>query len=119
MPHWLLSETRNEQKKGGTLYKVNVNPNTPHSSENDTVSDDLSESLVTPFEDESTECLVSVRVPETDIQSHSGCSDEEGSSEEELPKQYWRAERFHMEEFLEMQVINVQPAAQRVPLSVP
>ncbi|MCG8625570.1 MAG: hypothetical protein MJE68_26670, partial [Proteobacteria bacterium] len=94
--------------------------NTPHFSENDTVSDDLSESLVTPFEDESTECLVSVHVPETDIQSHSGCSDDEGSSEEvELPKQYWRAERFHMEEFLEMQVINVQPAAQRVPLSVP
>ena len=35
MPRWFLSTTRNEQKKGGTLYKVNVNPNTPHSSEND------------------------------------------------------------------------------------
>ena len=116
MPRWFLSETRNEQKKRGTLYRVNGNPNTPHSSENDTVSDDLSESLVTPFEDESTECLVSVRVPETNIQSHSGCSDDEGSSEEEeLPKQYWRAERFHMEEFLEMQVIN---AAECVPTSV-
>ena len=57
------------------------------------------------------QCLVSVCVPETDIiQSHSGCSDER-SSEEELPKQYWTAETFHMEEFLEMQVINVQPAA--------
>ena len=78
-----------------------MNPNTLHSSKNDTVSDDVSESLVTPFED----CLVSVCVPETNIQSHSGCSDDEGSSEE-LPKQYWRAERFHTEEFLEMQVIN-------------
>ena len=110
MPRWFLSETINEQKKGATLYRVSVNPNTPHSSEYDTASDNLSESSVTPFEDESTECLASIRVPETEVQSHSGGSDDEGSSEEEeeLPKQYWRAERFHMEEFLkEMRVINV------------
>jgi hypothetical protein len=30
-----------------------VNPNTPHSSENNTASDDLSESSITPFENES------------------------------------------------------------------
>ena len=99
----------NRRRELATLYRVSVNPNMPHSSEYDTVSDNLSESSVTPFEDESTECLASIRVSETEVQSHSGCSDNKGSSEEEeLPKQYWRAERFHMEEFLkEMRVINI------------
>ena len=50
----------------------------------------------------------SIRVPDAKTQPsliYSESEDEESSEDEEMPKQTWRAERFHMEEFLrEMRV---------------
>ena len=50
---------------------------------------------------------MSIRVPDAKVQPHLVYSGNEESSDDEepLPKQSWRAERFHMEEFLrEMRV---------------
>ena len=62
------------------------------------------QSLSRSFQDESMQYHASIREPEAEKQQSEifGCSDDESSSgeEEELEKQYWRAERFHMEEFV-------------------
>ena len=47
----------------------------------------------------------SVREPEAQSPCYS--EDEESSEDEEMPKQYWRAERFHMEEYLKEQRVKL------------
>ena len=47
----------------------------------------------------------SIREPETQSPCYS--EDEESSGDEEMPKQYWRAERFHMEEYLKEQRVKL------------
>ena len=49
--------------------------------------------------------LPSIREPETLSPCYS--EDEESSGDEEIPKQYWRAERFHMEEYLKEQRVKL------------
>ena len=92
MPRQFLSETRNEQKKE---ISDSTPTETPYGIESDPTGDYLSEPLSTTFL-KPTECPMSIRVPDA----------KESSDDEELPKQTWRAERFHMEEFLrEMRVM--------------
>ena len=66
------------------------------------VTSDESEST---FESSQNELLPSVREPETLSPCYS--EDEESSGDEEMTKQYWRAERFHMEEYLKEQRVSL------------
>ena len=88
IPHRFLSGIRNEQEKGTN------------------VSTCAETALVVPFVNEPNP--TSIRVPDAKAQPsliYSDSEDEESSEDEEMPKQTWRAERFHMEEFLrEMRV---------------
>ena len=93
---------------GHTLHSTSDLQATQQSSKSDTVSCPMNtnkQSLSRLFQDDFIQYHESVREPETGKQQSefSGCSDDDESSGEEevLPKQYWRAERFHMEEFLQ------------------
>ena len=66
------------------------------------VTSDQSQST---FELPESELLPSIREPETLSPCYS--EDEESSGDEEIPKQYWRAERFHMEEYLKEQRVKL------------
>ena len=62
------------------------------------ISSDQSQST---YEFLESELPPSIREPESQSPCYS--EDEESSRDEEMPKQYWRAERFHMEEYLKEQ----------------
>ena len=68
------------------------------------------------FELPESELLPSIREPETLSPCYS--EDEELSGDEEIPKQYWRAERFHMEEYLKEQRVKLALLSLYAPLLV-
>ena len=98
IPRRFLSEIRNEQEEETNVrtcakMALVVQP--------DRTSDCLPKSSSTSFVSEPSP--TSIRVPDAKTQPpliYSESEDEESSEDEEMPKQTWRAQRFHTEEFL-------------------